>query len=115
MDEYSNEQIVDGFLDHLRYLNIAHHVNGRIRIKASLSGALKLASMGEGEIEKIITMIPGIKEFRLNKKALSVVITYDPEVLSFSLWEEIGALAAYPTNRDNVKTQLLDILHRQQE
>ena len=32
MKEYSNEELVDGFLDHIRYLSIAHHVKGRIRV-----------------------------------------------------------------------------------
>ena len=113
MTEYSNEQVVDSFLDHVRYLNIAHHVHGRVRIKASLNGARKLASMEEGEIENVIVRIPGIEEFRINRKALSVVITYDSEVLSFSLWEKVGRLGEYPTNREGVRVQLLDILNRQ--
>lgn len=112
MIKYSNEQLVDSFLDHIRYLKIAHHVNGRIRVKANLNGAKKLANVEEGEIEKVIAMIPGIEKYRVNKKALSVIINYDPEVLSFSLWNEVGTLGEYPMNRDNVRDQLLDILNR---
>lgn len=112
MTEYSNEEIVDNFLDHVRYLKVKHHVNGRIRVKASWSGAKKLAGVKEGELENIIATIPGIGEYRVNRKALSVIIEYDPNVLSFSLWEEVGTLGEYPMNREHVKTQLLEIMNR---
>lgn len=110
MAKHTNEEIVDGFLDHVRYLKVKHHVNGRIRVKASWSGAKKLAGVEEGELEKIIAGIPGIKEYRVNRKALSVVIDYNPAVLPFSLWEEIGTLGENPVNQENVRTQLLDIM-----
>ncbi len=112
MTQYSNEEIVDSFLDHVRYLNVKHHVNGRIRVKASWNGAKKLATMEEGELENIIASIPGIGEYRINPKALSVIIEYNPDVLPFSLWEEVGTLGEYPANRENIRTQLLDIMAR---
>ena len=112
MTKYSNEEIVDNFLDHVRYLNVKHHVNGRIRVKASWSGAKKLATMEEGELERIIASIPGIGEYRVNPKALSVIIEYDPDVLPFALWEEVGTLGEYPANRENVRLQLLDVMNR---
>jgi len=112
MKQYSNKEIVDTFLDHVRYLKVKHHVIGRIRVKASLDGAKKLATMEKGELENIIASIPGILEYRINPKALSVIIEYDPNVLPFSLWEEIGILSEYPANRENIRTQLLDIMDR---
>jgi hypothetical protein len=112
MTQYSNEEIVDSFLDHVRYLNVKHHVNGRIRVKASWNGAKKLATMEEGELKNIIASIPGIGEYRINPKALSVIIEYNPDVLPFSLWEEVGTLGEYPANRENIRTQLLDIMAR---
>lgn len=112
MTQYNNEEIVDNFLDHVRYLKVKHHVNGRIRVKASWNGAKKLATMKEGDLEKIIESIPGIGEYRVNLKALSVIIEYDPDVLPFALWEEVGTLGEYPANRDNVRLQLLDVMNR---
>ncbi len=113
MTKYSSEDIVDNFLDHVRYLKVKHHVNGRIRVKASWNGAQKLATMKEGELEDIIASIPGIGEYRINSKALSVIIHYDPDVLPFSLWEDVGTLGEYPANQENVRTQLLDIMSKQ--
>ncbi len=111
--EYSNEEIVASFLDHIRYLNIAHHVNGRIRVKASLSGARKLAEVEAGELERIISSIPGIEDYRVNKKALSVIINYNPQILPFSLWERVGQLKENPAGRESVESELLTILNEQ--
>ncbi len=115
MTEFNDEEIVDSFLDHIRYLAIAHHVNGRLRVKASWSGAKQLAKLNEEEIESLIARIPGILDYRVNKKALSIVINYDPEILAFSLWEEIGALGEYPLNREEVRAKLLTILMNSQK
>ena len=115
MSTFSTEEIVDTFLDYVRYLKIKHHVPGRIRVKATWNGAKKLAGGSDVDIEKIIAMIPGIHDYRVNLKALSVIINYEPEVLPFQLWEEIGRLGEFPVNRDNIREQLLGILNRTKE
>nr|WP_321465109.1 hypothetical protein [uncultured Desulfobulbus sp.] len=107
---YTNEQLVDGLLDHMLYLNIAHHVPGRIRVKASWSGAQKLAAVNEREMTSIIASIPGIVDYRVNKKALSVIIQYDTEILPPSLWEEVASVGQFPGKRDSVSEQLMVIL-----
>ncbi len=110
MSEYSNEEIVDRFLDHIRYLHIAHHVSGRIRVKASWQGARQLANVDRRDITSVIAKIPGISDYRVNKKALSVIIEYDPEILPYQLWQDVGSLGEYPMNRDRVRSQLLELL-----
>ncbi len=111
MNDLNMENIVDDFLDHVRYLRVKHHVPGRIRVKASLNGAKKLISVGGTVIEETISAIPGIEDYRINKKALSVVIDYNPEILPFELWEDIGKLGEQPLYREQIKNQLLDILN----
>ncbi len=110
MTKYNDEEIVDKFLDNTRYLKIAHHVPGRIRVKASWSGARKLAKEDTSDLGEVIDKIPGILEYRVNKKALSVIISYDSEVLPFQLWEDVGTLGENPGNRTEVKERLLNIL-----
>lgn len=112
MVDYTNEEVVDGFLDNIRYLKIAHHVNGRIRVKATWSGAQKLAKEDTNDLEAIISRIPGITDYRVNKKALSVVISYDTSVLAYQLWEDIGTLNENPLNRGEVRDRLLNIFNR---
>ncbi len=107
---YTQEQLVDGLLDHMLYLHIAHHVPGRIRVKASWSGAHKLGTVDEKEMTTIIDSIPGILDYRVNKKALSVIIEYDGHILPFSLWEQVASVGQFPGKREQVRGQLLTIL-----
>lgn len=107
---YTCEQLVDGLLDHMLYLSIAHHVSGRIRVKASWNGAQKLGAVNENELMNIIKAIPGIVEYRVNKKALSVIIQYDTDILPPSLWEEVASVGQYPGNRGKVRERLLSLL-----
>ncbi len=110
MKTNSNEKIVDTFLDHIRFLKIAHHVPGRIRVKAGWDGVRHLIGMDSKEIEDIIDRIPGITGHRVNKKALSVIITYNPAILPFTLWKKVGSLGQYPMKQEEVREKLLTLL-----
>ncbi len=57
-----------------------------------------------------IARIPGIKDYRVNKKAVTVVINYDPDILPYDLWEDVGKLRENPVHQEEVKTRLLEIL-----
>ncbi|WP_448871258.1 hypothetical protein [Desulfobulbus propionicus] len=109
---YTSEQLVDGLLDHMLYLHIAHHVAGRIRVKASWNGAQKLGAVNEDELTAVIAGIPGIVDYRVNKKALSVIIEYDTDILPPALWEEVAAVGQYPGRRGQVREQLLALLQQ---
>lgn len=110
MADFSNEELVDGFLDHVRYLKVAHHVAGRIRVRAILNKVKDLANIDESNLETIVQRIPGINNYRINKKALSVVIEYDSAVLPYDLWEDIGQLNKYPLMADDIRSRLLSVL-----
>ncbi len=111
MTQYTNEQVVEGFLDHVRFLAIAHHVPGRIRVKASWRNIKQLAGIDAKQLQEIIERIPGIVDYRVNRKALAVIINYDTEILPFDLWEDIGSLGQYPVKQGEVKKRLLGILN----
>ncbi len=108
---FTHEELVDAFLENIRYLNVVHHVTGRIRVKASLSGAKKLAEVDPAVMEEVISGLPGITRYRVNKKALSVIIEYDTSVLPYILWEQIGELNKNPGNFSKIREQLLAILN----
>lgn len=110
MTELSNEAIVDEFLSHIRYFNIVHHVRGRIRVKATWSSAKELQHVDRAQLEEIISRIPGINTYRVNLKALSVVIEYDPAVIPYALWEDVASLENYPLKREETRTELLELL-----
>ncbi|PHR27240.1 MAG: hypothetical protein COA36_09640 [Desulfotalea sp.] len=107
MNEMSNEAIVDEFLNYIRFFKIAHHVNGRIRVKAAWRSAKELQHIDRDQVERIIAQINGITDYRVNLRALSVVIEYNPSILPYSLWEELGSLEGYPLKRDEIRMKLL--------
>ncbi len=107
---YSNEEAVDTFLDYIRYFSIAHHVPGRIRVKASLLKARELKKIDRDGIEEIVSRISGITGYRLNKKALSAVIEYDNSVIPPTLWEDVIAINSWPARRGEVREKLLALL-----
>ena len=110
MKTYSNEKIVDTFINHVRYLKIAHHVPGRIRVKAGWRSLSHLKEITDKEIKNVIDRIPGLTGYRANKKALSVIIAYDPAILPFTLWEEVASLGQYPIKQEEVRKKLLALL-----
>lgn len=116
MTALGNEEIIDTFLDYIRYLTIISHVNGRVRIKASCANAKKLIlasqykDMQESDINDIIANIRGILDWRINKLALSVTIQYDPAIIPYSLWGELDGLGDRPAKRDTVRGELLAIM-----
>jgi hypothetical protein len=70
------------------FIKVAHHIPGRIRLKAGL-GILKvlkkkdLPSIGEveGIIKDILDQINGVGEVRLNPKAGTIIIEYDSDLI----------------------------------
>lgn len=70
-----------------KYLDVAHHIPGRIRIKFSpliLTKPVALAAMKEHS-----ELPDAIKDARVNMAARSVVIEYDPEQIQPELVEEL--------------------------
>ncbi len=108
--EYSNEEAVDTFLDYIRHFSIAHHVPGRIRVKASWFKVNNLKDIDGNGLQELIDRIPGIKQYRLNKKALSAVIEYDESLIPYTLWEDVVKVDNFPAQRDEVRRKLLTLL-----
>lgn len=110
MKSFNDEELLDEFLAHVKYFKIAHHVMGRIRVKALLSKVKKLSGIDKMDFEGIITRIPGIKDYRVNMKAFTVVIEYDPKILPYDLWQDVGELHKHPLRAESLKERLLGIL-----
>lgn len=77
-----------------RYLNIAHHVPGRLRLKFSpgivaAPGAKDLAQWAQGQKRDNGGLPPGLLNLRLNLGARSLVIDYDRQSIAPKLLEEL--------------------------
>ncbi len=105
--------LIDGFLDKLRCLSLAHHVKGRVRVKTSWSQISRLMASDSlpsaSDIEAFLLRMPGIKGCRVNRQALSMVIEYDESIWPYRLWEDLVALDTNPGARDALRDELLAI------
>lgn len=77
------------FLGLRRYVSIAHHVPGRIRLKLSLAALAKLPEADLAPFLDLLKRIRGIGLTRINRPALSVVVEYDPNVITPSTWSRL--------------------------
>ena len=77
------------FLDLRRFLTIAHHVPGRIRVKLSLQALAFLPDVDPAPFVDLAKRIRGVGVTRVNVPALSVVIEYDPVVIPVPVWERL--------------------------
>ncbi len=106
----SNDEKVETFLDSIKYFSIAHHLPGRIRIKASLLKAAQLRKVKSDDISEVADTLPGIHSCRVNMKGLSAVIEYDKNIIPPELWEEVANVEKFPATRAEVKEKLLALL-----
>ncbi len=92
-DKIDEDKLIEGLLRIASNIKIAHHIPGRIRLKASLSG---LNSVQEIDIKKIVGSIPGILSVRINPFGMSAIIEYDQEQLPCDLWVSLGEVGKRP-------------------
>lgn len=72
---------------------IEDHTPGRITLKVSTLDLPRLAAMagGIGDVEGKIRQIPGIQDYEpsIGWRGASVVVSYDPAVFAYDLWEDL--------------------------
>ncbi|MDK9719999.1 MAG: heavy-metal-associated domain-containing protein [Rhodospirillales bacterium] len=74
-----------------RYLLIAHHVKGRLRLRLRLHPEALNAAPPESVrlLQDWLKAQAGIMSLRLNKAALSIVIDYDPVLIPPTDWTRL--------------------------
>lgn len=82
--EFSGINIV---LSVRKYISITSHVSGRVRLKASMEilkhpALNSLAGYKEDDATEAAKKIRGVVDVRLNIKARSLVVQYDPEEIA---------------------------------
>lgn len=88
MELSKSEVDVDAVLSLRKYITIASHVRGRVRLKAAmeiLQNPLLQDLLKKKEADANAAMkkkISGVVDFRLNAVARSLVIQYDPEKIA---------------------------------
>ncbi len=112
--------VIDEVLTILKYISIAHHVKGRIRLKANLSiinePLFKKAgkgSLSEKKIDEIGASLPGVIDSRVNLGARSIVIRYDPAVISPDEFEKLIESNDESIKKNILKKYKIDQLHEE--
>lgn len=85
------DNLIDLFIDLRQCLKIAHHIPGRLRLRASLSAATKNLQISPDAIVALLTSLDGVKDVRLNKLAGSATISYDQKKLPPDFWPALLA------------------------
>lgn len=77
------------FLDLRRFISIAHHVPGRIRLKLDFRALAHLPNVDPAPFAALVGRIQGVKTTRLNAAALTVVVEYDPQLIAAAIWPRL--------------------------
>jgi hypothetical protein len=94
-----------------KYAKISEHTPGKIVMKFSFSNLPKVtAYLGDSEFSHFVYTMPGIKRFNVNSWTRSLEITYDPEILPFSLWEDLGNIGTDPAREELVMNRIKSVL-----
>ncbi len=80
---------LDKFLALRRHLKIAHHIPGRVRLRAGPSIFTELATIDASVFDRMLQAIDGIEDVRINKMAGSVVIVYAADTVEPDHWHTL--------------------------
>lgn len=72
-----------------RHLSIAHHLPGRIRLRVSPAIYGCAPGFDAGKSRALLGKLWGIRDVRVNMAAASVLIEYDPKLISLEEWETL--------------------------
>lgn len=78
-----------GLLALRRHLSIVHHLPGRIRLRVSPAIYSCAMSFDADASRALLGELSGIRKVRLNRQAASIVIEYDPKLISAEEWETL--------------------------
>jgi hypothetical protein len=79
------------FLQLRRFLTVAHHVPGRIRLMLDLAALAHLPKVDPAPFVELVKRTRGVRSTRVNAGALSVVVDYDTGELPMAIWGRLLA------------------------
>jgi copper chaperone CopZ len=89
MELSKSEVDVDAVLSLRKYITIASHVRGRVRLKASMEILQNpllqdLLKKKDADVNAAMKKLSGVVDVRLNAMARSIVIQYDPAKIALA-------------------------------
>ncbi len=83
------EGLVDRLLDLRDYLETAHEIPGRLRLRLTPQAIARLPKDQAKQVGRDLQRVEAIRSVRLNIMARSVVIEYDAKRISAGLWRDL--------------------------
>lgn len=77
------------FLELRRFVSIAHHVPGRIRLKLELAALAQFPKRDPRPFIDLFKRIDGVTLTRVNVSALSVIVEYDVAKIDSAIWTRL--------------------------
>lgn len=77
---------VEEFLRVRDHLSLIHQVPGRMRLRLGVGLFARAAELSQGGLQGALQGLPGIRAVRLNLAAASLVIEYDPKLMTPDAW-----------------------------
>lgn len=71
------EKYLDKVLNMRRWVMIAHHIPGRIRLKYKMGLVAQLMQYKLKNVDEVVSQVPAFITYKLNKSTGSIVIEYD--------------------------------------
>lgn len=84
-----SESLIDEFLELRSHLSLVHQVPGRMRLRLGAGLWSRAGELSDTGLRKGLASVQGIKDVRLNLAAASLVIEYDPKVMSPDDWQSL--------------------------
>lgn len=79
----------EDIIEIVKYFSIIAHTPGRIRVRVNPKIKNNKRDITLNDIENLPNKINGINSIKINKIIASVTITYDPNIFSPNLWEDL--------------------------
>jgi hypothetical protein len=96
----------------LSHIRIAHHIQGRIRLKLDTDLVLPGYSDNQAsQFQAVLDRIPGFHAVRVNFLARSCAVEYDPAVIPFQAWHDF--LAGTDSHAASILEDILRNFHQE--
>jgi hypothetical protein len=103
----NHEEIIDQLIDLAPHTKVAYHEPGRIKLQLMLSG---LGLFQGTALEELMDTLPGILETRTQWLSRSIIIEYDPGLLSYDLWERMFSPEEVSEETQSLRKRLEEVL-----
>jgi hypothetical protein len=106
----SEPEAINLLLDLIPHIHVTSHSPGKMELQVALSGLSAIKGM---DVKAFGNSIPGILNVKVKWLSRTVVIYYDPNILSYDLFEHLFQLNEKPDHESPLFAELKHIFQGQ--